>query len=434
MLDEIKKAQGEIQEKVTNEIYELKKSLKEDLDKELEQLKPDQEKISELEKKIAEIENANPVTKEDFEKLKSAVMAQGEQIKKDKKVSLRSGHDILKEFSEKYKELDPDRGEKASRELFRIKASEDTMSVNDVTSTVYPENGTTGIIGTLGSYYAQFIGFFRKKKPISRIMDVVDIIPLEQGKLYSLTEEEIGEAEFVPECGLKPVVKLKLEADEANAEAVAVFFKTTTKLRKFYSWVVNRFRQVFGQLITEKIPDAIINGDTGVNITGIKALASAYSPIPQLATHTDPNNYDVIGCVIAWLETLGYMPDAILLNPVAWANMKLQKGSDGHYVLANGESIRILESSIEWGGNRIEIIKDPTLGYDEFLIGDFQNAVKVGLDNDIVYREGYVDDDFRRNILSHIIERFVALLVPKGARTGLVSDTFSNVKTLITAS
>ena len=74
-------------------------------------------------------------------------------------------------------------------------------------------------------------------------------------------------------------------------------------------------------------------------------------------------------------------------------------------------------------------------------VGKAGQGVKVGLDNELLYFEtdGRTDattagaSGLSRNIRTHVVERFIATIIPTATRTAIVSDTFANVKTLITA-
>ena len=188
--------------------------------------------------------------------------------------------------------------------------------------------------------------------------------------------------------------------------------------------------QKFTELVNDKLPTVVL--------TQIKAAATAFTPNPAFQINNNPNNYDALGAVIASIENLGKFPSAIILNPIAWRNMKQEK-VNGIYTMSNGQSIAILDNSLDWGGTQIRIIKDPTIGIDEFIVGDLFDSVKVGVDSSLMYFEtdGRTDANtsstsgLSRNIRTHVLEKFFAVLIPTPNRIGLVKDTFSNVKTLI---
>lgn len=391
------------------------------------------EMIAQIEKATSEeaikgvVEKATEGLTKQVQDLEEALKVQGEKMNKAEEDG--SKKNFFNVFKEKYKTLRESSKDENTSNSFEIAEkdwnSTDTITVNNVTSATYPENGTTGVIGaTLAPYFAQVLGFFSKRTPKSRIMEFVDVIPLENNQLVAFVDNVIGDAEFVPECGLKPVVKPNVEPVVENAQKVAAFWKTSWEFRKWFNVVASRFKAKVEELVTDKIPSKVIEV--------IQSKAAAFTPVPELAT-VDPNNYDALGAVIASLENLGYVPNAIILNPIAWRNMKQAKNSNGTYLLSNGNSISILDNGIDWGGEVISVIKDPKIGIDSFIVGDFMSAVKVGLDSGLEYRENVNNEgDFQRNLLAHVVEKAVAVIIPLGANSGIIEDTFANVKTLIT--
>lgn len=381
--------------------------------------------------------------KTENEGLKDTLKTQGEKL-----VELTKGNGVAKTttlaevFKEKYDE-NVDKGNDDFRVLnggFRFDTSKaqvstDVMSVDTVNSTAFPTAGSTGVVTTgLRSLYGKIIGFFGPRIPQSMVMELVDVQPIENSVLIAINDTTVGTAAVTPECTLKPVVKMTFATQEASADPVAVQWHTTTKLRRFFTNLVMRMEQRFAELVNKQVPEVVL--------TAIRAGATAFTPVPELAINDNPNNYDALGAVIATLENLDYVPNAIMMNPIAWRNMKQEKNAEGIYTLSNGQSIALVENGLDWGGNVIRYIKDPKLGVDEFIIGDLFETVKVGADTELMYFEtdGRTDAQattsltgLSRNIRTHVLEKFIAVIVPTGSRAGLVRDTFSNVKTLITA-
>lgn len=395
----------------------------------------------------SKLEEANKANTGIVETLKATVDAQGKRI-----VELGESTESMKAkrlseiFKEKYDE-NVEETNKGSEGIdkqvprtgftFSTKAtvSTDIMSVDTVNSTDFPTAGSTGVVNaTIRTIYARLVGFFSARIPSSRVMEFVDVQPIENATLIAINETVTGNAAITPECTVKPVVKMTFATQEASANPVAAQWHTTTKLRRFFPALVNRMEQKFLELINVQIPEVVL--------TAIRAGASAFTSVPELAINANPNNYDALGAVIATLENLGYVPNVVFMNPIAWRNMKQEKTADGVYTLSNGQSISIIDRGIDWGGEMITIIKDPKLGVDEFIIGDLFETVKVGVDSEAMYFEtdGRTDvqattalTGLSRNIRTHVLEKFVAVIIPTASKAGLIRDTFSNVKTLITA-
>ena len=317
----------------------------------------------------------------------------------------------------------------------KVTVSTDVMSVNTINSTDFPASGSTGVIGAgVNTMLAQMLGYFGYRKPHSKILDLVDVVPLDAATLIVVNETVTGDAAITTECKLKPIVKASYATQEKSADPVAVEWATTTKLRRFFPSIVNRMMKKFAELVNDKLPNVVL--------AAVKAGASAWTPNAALAINTNPNNYDALGAVIATLENTGFEPNAIIMNPIAWRNMKQEKNADGIYTLANGQSIQLVTNGLDWGGTVIPYIKDPEMGVDEFIIGDLKETVKVGVDSELLYFEtdGRTDavatnaaSGLSRNIRTHVLEKFFGVIIPDATKIGLIKDTFTNVKTLITA-
>lgn len=402
---------------------------------------PKKSDIDAFQAKIDVFEAEKATEKETIETLKATVKEQGEKITKMNKsngeispretaeASFKAAYDEAKGTSEELV-----KGEPVKIQMKDI-ASTSVMSTTTVSSGNFPAAGSSGVI-TSGMYamWARFLGFFGLMSPESRIMDLVDVQPLSEGRLYAINTTNVGDAAVTPECELKPIVRMTFTDQTADAEAVAAMWFTTTKLRRFWNNISSLFRTTFAELVNRKVPQAVL--------TAIRANASAFTPNPLFNIDDNPNNYDALGAVIASIQNLGYLPNGILINPVAFRNMKQSKNENGTYNLSNGNSISIIGngSGLDWNGVAIPIILDPTLGNDEFIVGDFFMTVKVGLDNELIYMEtdGRVDNadasvsGLAKNIRTHVLERFVATIIPNGTKTLIIRDTFDNVKTLIT--
>lgn len=371
--------------------------------------------------------------------LKETVEAQGTKIVELSTTKSETKKENLEEyFKEKYDEAVEKDNFTVSKQIkidaSKVTISTDVMSVNTINSTDFPAAGSTGVVGAgVQTLMGQLLGYYGYRKPHSRILDLVDVVPLDSANLIVINETVTGDAAITTECKLKPIVKIAYATQEKSADPVAVEWATTTKLRRFFPNLVNRMLKKIAELVNDKLPNVVLDA--------VKAGASAFTPNAALAINANPNNYDAIGAVIASLETLGYTPNAIIMHPIAWRNMKQDKTADGIYTLSNGESIQLVANGLDWGGTVIPYVKDATIGIDEFVIGDLMETVKVGVDSELLYFEtdGRTDavatnaaSGLSRNIRTHVLEKFFAVIIPTATQNGLIKDTFTNVKTLIT--
>ena len=373
--------------------------------------------------------------------LKETVEAQGVKIVDLTKSTSSSAKQSLEDaFKEEYDKVVEKTNFTIPNEGFKIDTSKvsvstDVMSVNTINSTDFPAAGSTGVIGSgVQTLMGKLLGFFGYRSPYSKVLDLVDAMPLDQATLIVINETVTGDAAITTECKLKPIVKAVYATQEKSADPVAAEWATTTKLRRFFASIVTQMLKKFTELVNDAIPNHVL--------TSVRAGASAFTVDAALAINDNPNNYDAIGAVIATLETLGFMPNAIIMHPIAWRNMKQDKNAEGIYTLSNGQSVQIVSNGLDWGGTVIPYIKDPKMPVGEFIIGDLMQCVKVGVDSELLYFEtdGRTDavatnaaSGLSRNIRTHVLEKFVAVIIPDATKAGIIKDTFANVKTLITA-
>lgn len=432
----LEQAQKTIQEVMSNKIEELKKTL---TSEQQETIKTEMQMLIDEKMETLKLNNAEYVSKEDYQKLEEIVTKQGEKINSTN--NNLSINPILKDFNENsYKKASQknEKGEKGEIMSFKAFDSTNVITVNSISPSIYPSNGTTSAIGlTYRTLYAQVLGTETPPRPYSRIMDLITLEPLEAETLIVFNKYIKGKFEVTPECVMKPVVSFNYEDQSVSAEPVTANWYTTLKMRRFFPRVLNDFRNTLEQLLNEEIPNRTLDY--------IRKNASPFTPASGLAVHSNPNDFDAIVAVVATLKKLGYIPNGILISPVAYANMITSKGTDGHYNLSNGASIVIINGSgvLKIGAYNLPFIEDPKLGDDEFLVGDFK-AIKGGVDNTIYYFEtnGRTDKDdtgdsvprtgLSVNIMTHELAQFLALLIADSIKSGLVFTTFAQVKTLIT--
>lgn len=386
----------------------------------------------------AETKTSKEAAEKEINQLKADLEAQGKQISKlmERGPEGNVNESIDKSFLDVYKQHAQEGEDLPANKQLKIEtkdiASTNVMSANTVSSTDFPTAGTTGVV-TSGMYgmWAKFLGFFGVLSNKSKIMDLISVEPLTEGRIYAINSTVVGTAAITTECKLKPVVKMTFKDQSADAEPVAAMWITTTKVRRYFKFLAFKFRETFGVLVTNKIPETAL--------ATIRTNASAFTPNPLFNIDENPNNYDALGATIASIQMAGGNVNGVIMSPIGYRNMKQSKNSNGTYNLSNGGSISIVDGGIEWNGVKIPVVLDDTLGDDEFIAGDF-SIVKGGVDTEVIYMEtdGRVDSatsattGLGKNIRTHVLEQFCAFLVPEALKAHLVRDTFDNVKTLIT--
>jgi HK97 family phage major capsid protein len=114
----------------------------------------------------------------------------------------------------------------------------------------------------------------------------------------------------------------------------------------------------------------IINGDgTGANLKGLFADGN-YTP-HGFSSSDCATSIDLLSKCIASVQASGYFPTAVLMNPIDWNTITLQKSSDNKYLL--GDPASAVQNSI-WG---IQVVVSSAVPSGKFLVGDFKTAATV---------------------------------------------------------
>lgn len=400
-------------EKITAEkIVELKSQLKTEMQNEVAVIKLHSDS------EIAKIQKAN-------EDLEAIVVEQGLQIEAAKKDPSIQGSKKAEELNVELKELFKDGDVQTLKAKVRLKAftADDAISVGSFSNVA--GNGTiAGAMSSIRNFFVQLIpGVFAKPIAKSNILDYVDILPMSGDRLVSISETETINISVTAEGVVKPVSKMATSPLTTDAKVASTLWKTTIQMVKFYPLYVQFFFDRLVSLFEKEIPRLVL--------LEIQANSTAFTPVPAQIFLTNPNNYDALVASIASQVKLGFQPNVYFVSPFAFENMKGLKATDGHYLLANNGSINLLESTINFGTISVKIEMDLELGDDQFIGGDFKCA-KVAIDQNLDYVEAHVGEDFEKNMKSHRLEKFYAVNVPLGTKAGITSDTFTNVKALIT--
>lgn len=420
-------------EQVKDQALEVKNAMSEVVDSKLETLK----------KEVVSKDELTSSLKDAIKPLEEVIKAQGESINEFKKTnSVKLMKAPIEGLFDAYKDkLENNKSEKIEI-VTKDWDSLNTFTVGSVAAGVYPNNGSNSNIGSgIQTMMSQLIGGYSiAPTNVSSILNYVNAIPLNQGRLAKMSEVVDGTAEVTPEGALKPYMSSTFSLEEVRAEAVATVFKVSTETMRFYPQMANELRVQAGKLVDEKIPNYILSQ--------IYANAPAWTPAAGLQAEANPNAYDVFIRTIATLQANGYNPDSFHMHPVQYANLKGLKNANGDYLMRNGGSIEIIGTpnstmTMLVDGYPVNLVLDKQLGVDEFLVGDFRNSVYVGIDNMIAYDFFGVtydasitpnaSSDGQRNLKSHVIEKYIAMLMPTVSLPGLIKGTFTTAKATIIA-
>lgn len=168
--------------------------------------------------------------------------------------------------------------------------------------------------------------------------------------------------------------------------------------------------------VDDRVEAQIIKGDgTGQNLGGLfktgNYTAHGYKTTDKFS------KLDILKKCIARLQTAGYRPQAVLMNPLDWADLTLSKKTDGSYLLGNPANAT---QDVVWG---VPVVLSASVTSGNFMVGDFFAAATVytrqGTVVEIFEQDG---DNVEKNLLTIRAECRKALAVEVPA--ALIGGTF----------
>lgn len=225
--------------------------------------------------------------------------------------------------------------------------------------------------------------------------------------------------------GLKPESSITFDADSVPVVTIAHWIHASKQVLAdvpmLQSYIDGRLRA--GLKLKEE--DQLLNGSgVGLNLDGIYTQATNYS-MPAGAVVDNETMVDRLELAMLQVELSNYSPDAIILNPVDWSNIRRLKATDRSY-LFGGPSSPISQNL--WNRN---VVTTTAIAQGDFLVGVFGGGLAVqGWDRqDISLSIATQDDrDFVKNMVKLLVEERIGLTVyrPAAFVKGDFDDTSSS--------
>lgn len=229
-----------------------------------------------------------------------------------------------------------------------------------------------------------------------------------------------GDAEWVPEGGLKPSMDATLEEHIVKAGKVALTVKLTEETLSDLPQLVAEIRaEIINRIgLAEEI--GILTGD-GQNgkVKGIASVVPGFSLSTLNVKHA--NTYDAIVAAytqILSVSNMSYRPNLVLINPIDYANMQTAKDLNGQYLRPFRSGDELIP------GLRVEASTAIAVG--DIWIGDF-NYLNIRDLWTLTIQFGWENDDFTKNLVTMVGEKRLMVYIKKQYQTAFVKDTISNI-------
>jgi hypothetical protein len=296
------------------------------------------------------------------------------------------------------------------------------------TADVIP-NVTGGFSPLVGNYIDDEIGHLPVPDMIFMPLVTVKTAPGTDAIWFSDRINEQGDAAFLAEGGLKPLISAQWQTVKKAIFEVAERWKQTKRLIMHAPSVVTDFAEHANNLIEQKIDDAILEGDNTANplvFDGLQAIGGAFIvPAGLAGYYTFANIWDVVMAMAVQIR-LAYFkgPITAVLNTVWMAKMSGIKDQEGRYVIppfVTPDGKRIGE---------VTVVFSTKIDADDIIVGDLKRFNLV-MSEDVMYDEGYENDDFSKNLVSKKLEAFLGSYFKASDAGSILYDQIATVLTAI---
>ena len=285
-----------------------------------------------------------------------------------------------------------------AREIISTKAA--------TTSTVTP-----GVNRNTIAMPTQLAGIYDENAELPLVIEgLIPHIPVASSSVQYLKNSAFTNgAKVVAEGTAKPESTFQFKLATANVETIAHYTKITEQLAQDAPAVqafINA-KMIYGLQL--KIDEQLVNG-TGAEasqLTGLLATTNStdYSADLEALKPSIKTMADFALGIKTKLETIGYAPKYLILNPIDWAGLALMKDTTGLYILGGPAAVA---GKTLWG---MSVVTTPSMPQGKYLMSDFALGATIFDRQEVAVEIDREQDDFTKNLFTIRVERRLGLAV-----------------------
>lgn len=285
-----------------------------------------------------------------------------------------------------------------AREIISTKAA--------TTSTV-----TTGITRNTIAAPTQLAGIYDENAEMPLVIEgLIPHIPVTSSSVQYLKNSAFTNgAKVVAEGTAKPESTFQFKLATANVETIAHYTKITEQLAQDAPAVqafINA-KMIYGLQL--KIDEQIISG-TGSEASQLVGLLDTTNCTDYSTglTELKPSIKTMVDFALGIktkLETIGYAPKYLILNPIDWASLALIKDTQGLYLLGGPATVA---GKTLWG---MSVVTTPSMPQGKYLMSDFALGATIFDRQEVAVEIDREQDDFTKNLFTIRVERRMGLAV-----------------------
>ena len=246
------------------------------------------------------------------------------------------------------------------------------------------------------------------------IESLIPHVPVTAGAVqYVRDRTNSNGAGVVAEGSAKPETQFDFELQSAPIATVAHWTKITEQLAADAPAVEAYINRKMLYKLALKIDNQLISGDgSATQLSGFLKTGNHTDYSSSITVPTGSTLIDFALLIKTQLETLGYAPRYLVLNPSDWAALALLKDSQKRYILGNPAAVT--EKKL-WG---VDVVTSASMTAGKYLIADFAIGSTIFDRQEMAVEIARESDDFIKNLLTIRVERRLGLVVDTPAAIG----------------
>ena len=207
-------------------------------------------------------------------------------------------------------------------------------------------------------------------------------------------------ADWVAEAGIKNEGEATYQEVSKEVIKVAGLIKVSKEMLEDLDFMRSEINGDLVLDVQDKIENSLLNGAGGTDIEGIISFSTAFNAGSLALSVQDAQLADVIRVACAQIESNNFYPSHVVLNPMDVARLHLSKSSTGEYTYPVFYMNPLTGQSMVFN---LAIVSTNYMTEGDFLVGDMKRdymKIREGVNIQV----GYVNDDFKRNMVSILAE------------------------------
>lgn len=259
---------------------------------------------------------------------------------------------------------------------------------------------------TLATPY-QIAGIYGAPELPLLVEDLIPHIPVNTPAVtYIKNTSQTINAGVVTEGAAKPESTFAFELATGNVVTVAHWTKITEQLAADAPAVTAYINAKMLYGLALKVDRQLVSGTgTSTQLAGILQSGNFTDYSSAVTVPQGGTLIDFALLIKTHLETLGYPPRQLLLNPSDWAQLALLKDSQKRYLLGGPAGIT---SKTLWG---LPVVTTAAVPSGKYVMADFSLGATIFDRQEIALEMDREQDDFTKNLLTIRVERRLGLVV-----------------------